>query len=323
MKNRIAAIALCLAVTVRADTPARAQWPLRAPFVVMNTIATLQHYGKRPGFHHGVDLRAAARSKVYAPVSGVVGVGYYYPRYKIPYAYMVSIDADGGWRWELHHVDPASVPPSILELAAKHGRVEAGALVAEIYDTSAAPQLGVPSHLHVELIDRQGVRHDALMRFPPLPSPRAPEIRGVYVVAKEARAVAGVSGQARRESLAPGTYELVVDVLETVSPGTSGDAPFALEVSAAGEVLGALRFERLPYADYLDGVDAVYRLEPFTGLDGKPVANQIESEAPRRFLFRFPLDTAKFRGAREIPVEVRARDRAGDESHAELRLRVE
>lgn len=106
MRTRIAAAALCLAVTARADTPGRAQWPLRAPFVVMNTIATLQYYGKRPGFHHGVDLRAEARSKVYAPVSGVVGVGYYYPRYKIPYTYMFSIDADDGSRWELHHVDP-------------------------------------------------------------------------------------------------------------------------------------------------------------------------------------------------------------------------
>lgn len=160
------------------------------------------------------------------------------------------------------------------------------------------------------------------MRFPALPNPRAPEIRGVYVVGKDARAAAGVAGQARREALAPGIYELVVDALETVSPGTPGDAPFALEVRAGGEPLGALRFERLPHADYLEGVDAVYRLDPFTGLDGKPVATQIDSEAPRRFLFRFPIDTAKFRGALELPIEVRARDRAGDESRAELRLRV-
>ncbi len=323
MRIPLAVLTLSLAVSARPQTAARVPWPLRAPFVVMNTIATLQYYGDRPGFHHGVDLRAAAGSKVYAPVSGAVGAGYYYPRYKSPYTFMVSIDTDDGWRWEFHHVDPASVPRAILDLTAKHGRVEAGALLAEIYDTAAAPQLGVPPHLHIDLVDPRGVRHDALSRFPPLPTSRAPEIRGVYVVDADARAVAGVAGPARRETLAPGAYDLVVDALETVSTGTRGDAPYALEVRAADRTLGSLRFERLPDADYLKGVDAVYRLEPFTGLDGARVANEIDTEAPRRFLFRFRFDTAEFRGAREIPVEIRAWDRAHHESRVELRLRVD
>ncbi len=297
-------------------------WPLRAPFVVMNTIGTLQFYGDKPGFHHGVDLKAAAETKVYAPVSGAVGAGYYYPRYKSPYTFMVSIDADDGYRWELHHVDPASVPQAILDLAAVHGRVEAGTLLAAIFDTSTTPELGVPPHLHVDLIDPNGVRHDALQRFPPLSDDQAPEIRGVYFVGGDGRAAAGVSGLLRRETLAAGRYDLVVDALETVSPGTNGDVPYRMEVRAAGRLVGSFRFDRLPDADYLKGVADVYRLEPFAGLDGKQLQNQIAAEAPRRFLFRFPFDTASLGGPGLIPVEVRAYGLAGGETRAVLRLMV-
>ena len=320
MRIPLAAAFLALAGSAGAQALARAAWPLKAPFTVMNTIATLQYYGDQPGFHHGVDLRAAAGSKVYAPVSGAVGAGYYYPRHKIPYAFMVSIDADDGRRWELHHVDPASLPQDILGLVARHGRVEAGTLLAEVYDTAKAPQLNVPPHLHVDLMDSQGVRHDALGLFPPLADPRVPEIRGIYLVGPGDRAVAGAAGGVRRPTLPPGTYDLVVDALETVSAGTAGDAPYALEVLASGRAVGSLLFERLPDADYLKGVDAVYRLKPFAGLDGAPVENRIDTEAPRRFLFRFPFNTADFGARGDIPLEVRVRNRAGGESRAELRL---
>lgn len=162
-------------------------WPLKVPFAVMDTISTLQMYGNTPGFHHGVDLQAPAGSGVYAPVEGKVGMGYYYPRYKIPYTYMVSITAADGYRWEFHHIDQSSIPQAIRQLAATGGTVRRGALLAQIYDPAA---MGIPSHVHVDVIDPKGVYHNGLAFFPPLQDNKPPVIRGVYLVAADNRAVA-------------------------------------------------------------------------------------------------------------------------------------
>jgi len=321
----LAAVSLAALLSCAQDAASAAAplpWPLRAPIVVMNTIATLQFYGGKPGFHHGVDLKAPAGTSLYAPVSGGVDVGYYYPRYKSSYTFRVAIDADDSYRWEFHHIDPASVPKGIMALAVSHGRVEAGTLLGSIFDTSMIPQLGIPPHVHVELLDPLGVRHDPLQRFPSLPHAPTPEIRAVYLVGSDNRAVAGFSGSMRQESLPAGHYDLVVDGLETRSPGTNGDAPYGIEVRAAARVIGSVRFDKLPDADYLKGVSDVYRLAPFTGLDGKPVANQVDTNLPRRFLFHFPLDTAVFGGAETIFVEVHVYNLAGDESLAPLRLTI-
>jgi hypothetical protein len=70
---------------------------------------------------------------VYAPVGGLVGMGYYYPRAKVPYTYGVFIDGDDGFRWEFHHIDRGTIPEEIADLAKRRGRIEPGTLLARIY----------------------------------------------------------------------------------------------------------------------------------------------------------------------------------------------
>ena len=138
-------------------------WPLKDPFTVMDTLSTLQDYYGTPGFHHGLDLQAPAGTAVFAPVGGKVTLDYYYPRYKSPYTFRVSIEAADGLRWELHHVDPATVPAAVQAAAAQSGAVGEGAFVARISDASS---VGLPSHVHVEVIDAAGVRRDPLRFLP-------------------------------------------------------------------------------------------------------------------------------------------------------------
>ena len=287
----------------------------------MDTISTLQIYGSTPGFHHGVDLQAPAGTKVYAPVGGTIAVGYYYPRYRTPYTYMVSITAKDGYRWELHHVDPDSIPQSVRDLAASGGTAPQGMQLAAIYDASA---LGIPPHLHVDVIDPQGVYHNGLAFFPALADDRPPTIRGVYFVDAASRAAAAGRLQGQGVDVPAGKYDLVIDAADEIPPGTWGDSLYALEVVAAERPVGSMRFDRLPDKDYLKGVDAVYRLAPFTGPSGETIANQIELDRPRHFLFHFPFDTAALPpGATRVPLEVRAVDFAGNETRLTLELRLQ
>jgi hypothetical protein len=294
-------------------------WPLKVPFTVMDTLSTLQDYGGTPGFHHGLDLQAPAGTPVYAPVAGKVTLDYYYPRARSPYTFRVSIEAADGLRWEFHHVDPATVPAAVEAAAARAGVVAAGALVARITDASS---VGLPSHVHVEVIDRAGVRQDPLRWFPPLADTIAPRILGVYVVGGDGRAVAQLTGGAVRGALPVGrTEEIVVDAVDMIPPGTWGDALYGLDVAVNGETIRSVRFDALPDADYLKGVADVYRIEPFVDVDGKNVANQIDLKAPRHFLFRVPFLVPAAPGA--VRIDVRALDYARNETRLLVALRAQ
>lgn len=285
-------------------------WPLKGPITVMDTLSTLQDYGGTPGFHHGLDLKAPAGKEVFAPAGGKVTADYYYPRYKIPYTFRVSIEAPDGLRWELHHVDPATLPPAVRAAVANGGTVAEGALVARIADASS---VGLPSHVHVEVIDAAGIRLDPLRFLPPLADNVAPTILGLYVVGKDGRAVAQQTDGAPR-GMVPikASYSLVVEAEDMIPPGTWGDSLYGLDVTLNGRMLVSTRFDALPDADYLKGVTDVYRTEPFTDLDGNMVDNQIDLNAPRHFLFRVPFAAPPAPGA--LRFDVRALDYARNET---------
>ncbi len=308
--------ALLLAAVLAVPTVAAVHpWPLRVPFTVMDTLSTLQDYGGTPGFHHGLDLQAPAGTAVFAPVGGKVSLDYYYPRDRIPYTFRVSIEAADGLRWELHHVDPATVPAAVEAAAARGGTVTEGTLVARIADASP---VGLPSHVHVELIDRAGVRQDPLRFLPPLADDVPPDILGVYAVGADGHAVAEQVGGATRGAVTRGqSYDLIVDAVDVIPPGTWGDALYGLDVALNGRPLRSMRFDALPDADYLKGVTDVYRVEPFVDLDGRKVDDQIALTAPRHFLYRVPF-TAPSR-----PGPLRFDVRALDYAHNETRLPVE
>ncbi len=314
---RLACVLAASVFAVRAlASQAPHPWPLKVAFTVMDTLSTLQDYAGTPGFHHGLDLQAPAGTPVFAPVAGKVSCDYYYPRYKSPYTFRVSIEAADGLRWELHHVDPATVPAAVEAAAARGGTVAEGTLVARITDASS---VGVPSHLHVEVIDRDGVRQNPLRFLPPLADHVAPRILGIYVVGADGRAVAQQSGGGARGVVPPGrTYELVVDAVDQIPPGTWGDALYGLDVTLNGRALSSERFDRLPDADYLKGVTDVYRVKPFVDLDGKTVDNQIDLKAPRHFLFRVPFTAPATPGT--LRFDVRALDYAGNETKIALRV---
>jgi len=291
------------------------QWPLSSePIRVMNTLSTLQHYGPKAGFHHGLDLRKAAGTPVFAPVTGKVSTGYYYRR-KTPYTYEVAVKTKEGRRWEFHHLAPDTVPEAVEEKAAAGGTVEAGELLGRIYDASA---MDIPPHVHINVVGADGYYLNPLRFLPPLPDETAPTIRGVYLESGKGDAVR----LGERTEVAPASHELVLDAYDLLPPSQLKQALYALEVSLDGQRIGGFRFDRLPRKDFLEGVSVVYRLELLPLADGKTLGNRVEEQGPRRFLYAVPVDLADAEPGHTLRLRIRATDFAGNATEVVTRLRV-
>ncbi len=300
-------------------------WPVHDSFTIIDTISTLQFYGPTPGFHHGLDIHAPAGTPVYAPVGGTVGMGYYYPRAQVPYTYEVFIDGDDGFRWEFHHIDQETIPKEIADLANQHGRIERGTLLARIYD---APKFdpNTPAHLHIDVIDRDGIYHNPLNFFPPVSDKTPPEIQGIYVVDANNHVVAGRTRGIDLPAVLPsGKYELVLDIIDIIDGAPMGDSVARLSVSGNGTSIGNVDFlDRLPQKSYLEGVTEVYKLQPIVFPDGKTLTNQVDVSAARKFLYRFDLDTSKIPVGADgaIHLQITAQDFAQNSTQSMLEVRV-
>lgn len=315
----------CFFLCISVAQASHYNWPVHSSFTILDTISTLQLYGPTPGFHHGLDIHAPAGTPVYAPVGGIVGMGYYYPRAKVPYTYEVFIVGDDGYRWEFHHIDQKTIPEEIVALAKRHGHVKRGTLLAQIYD---APKFdpSIPPHVHVNVIDRNGMYQNPLKFFPPLADKTAPRVQGIYLVDKKNHVVAEKTPGIKIPTfLPPGKYELVMDILDIIDGAPMGDSIARLSVSANGTSIGNLDFfDHLPKKSFLKGVRDVYKIEPIVLPDGETITNQVDLSEPRRFLYRFDLNTAKIPMKTDgiIKMHILAQDFAENSTQYTLALRV-
>ncbi len=233
-------------------------------------------------------------------------MGYYYPRAQVPYTYRVSIDGDDGFRWEFHHIDQTTIPGEIADLASRKARVESGTMLARIYD---APKFdpGIPPHVHVDVIDGDGVYQNPLRFFPRVSGNAALRIQGVYLVDVTNHVVAGrAAGIDLPTEFPVGKYELVLDVIDILDGAVLGDSVSRLSVSANGASIGSFDFrDRLPKKSYLEGVRDVYRIEPIVLPHGRTMTNQVDSSGPRKFLYRFELDTSKIPAGTDGVIKIR------------------
>jgi hypothetical protein len=260
-----------------------ALWPIPSqPPAIMNTLSTLQFYGPRPGFHHGLDLAVPGGTEVVAPVSGVVGTRYYYRR-KSDYTYEVSITTDEGQRWELHHMKPSTVPAEVEALAERGGRIEAGSLVGAVFDASS---MGITPHLHINVIEGED-RYLEPRRFLPAVDDRdPPSIRELFFAKADGEGLVEVAP----EPGADAGMLLIIDTFDTAPGGVAKQSVHVLRVLRDGEPVHELRFDELPEPGFLTGADAVYVTGPIARLDGGVLAPEVRDLANRRFLYRVDID---------------------------------
>lgn len=283
------------------------RWPFAdtAPARVMNTISSFQTYGHKPGFHHGLDIAAAALSEAYAPVSGKLSARYYYPPHPSDYTFEISITQDDGSRWELHHIDKSTIPAEILGRAERNDNIEAGTYLGKIFDASA---YGLQPHLHINLI-KNGFYHEPLKVLPRPEDRTPPVIAKVYHVSNgQAEEIGGsVPAQIGMDGF------LVVEMYDPATDGKRLPVHRFEVADERGRILYGFDFSKLPYEDFLRGPDEIYHVPPFRLPSGENTKTTADV-----FYYRVPAEKlVPSRPGPKIQLKLEARDLSG---HATLSL---
>ncbi len=232
----------------RPALPTDLEWPVtfedRAHTVAQNFVQH-QDYGTGQYYHGGCDLRAPAGGEVRAPVGGRL-VGLYYGYRILPNGssekwerlwdgnptpslyFELAVLTDDGHRFELHHVDPMTLPDSIVaKLNGSGFRVAAGELLAYV-----ARWPSDYDHVHYNIYTAAGATLNPETYSKSIPDSLAPTIRGVYAPNGNRRSVDVHEGG----RLLTRTRELVVATTDTKDESVYVQMPVYFELSfASGE----------------------------------------------------------------------------------------
>ena len=259
---------------------ADALWPIpERPIVIMNTLSTLQFYGPTtPGFHHGLDLPAAAGSIVVAPVGGKVQTRYYY-RVQTDYTYEIAIITPEGLRWEFHHIDPGTIPEEIERLADEGGSVTAGTVIGRIYDAS---EIDIEPHVHINVIDTDGIYLNPQAYLPDIGDKVAPVIESIWW------ATQNDTGFIEIESPRPGLNTLILSAYDTAPGNYQRQSIYSMKVLKGTDRIFEFKFDRLPGASFFEGLDDIYFLDELITLNGTVMRS--ETQQVRRFLYSMEIN---------------------------------
>ncbi len=213
--------------------PARGtEWPIvfksQAASIAQNYVQH-QDYGTGQYYHGGCDLRTEPYSAARAPIAGKLEAGYYgyetasdgqdtkwwKPWDGKPTAslyFEIAVIDEAGYRYEMHHVNPLTLPSDIVALLnadlTKPGtaKVEAGRILAYV-----AKWPSEYDHVHFNLIRPDGLHMNPERYSVPVSDHEAPRIIGVYSVDAK-----GKVGELREGGRLPvGIRELVVATTES------------------------------------------------------------------------------------------------------------
>ncbi|MEQ8765434.1 MAG: M23 family metallopeptidase [Planctomycetota bacterium] len=250
------------------DPADRHPWPIpeaTEPQTIGHLAHNFQHYGGRPYFHPGVDIRTPAESPVHSAVAGrVTELRYYGAR---PLYFEVAIQDDRGFLWEYHHIAEDSVPDAVREAFEKGQRVPAGTYLGSVIRWRVHAYGDRYDHLHLNVLDPWKNYLNPL-RFLIAPSDDVPpRVAGLYFCPNEGERAFEV---VRGTPVVSGDVDLVLEAEDLF-----GGAPFQLgvheiryqlvRVDARGKVpMGEpvlfCRFDSLPGGfDRHDGINSVFK----------------------------------------------------------------
>jgi len=313
-------VVLALSAPVLSSNTHNWDWPYkRNNMEIMNNISTLQFYGPYPGFHHGLDILSDGEEKVYAPASGKVGTRYYYKR-KSPYTYEVSIDLADGYRIELHHIDPRTIPKEIEVLAQENGHIEKGTYLGTIYDST---KMGIPMHLHTNLVNPDGIYTNPLRRYPKIVDKTAPLINDVFIATPNEKGYLKIDAKelsqyANKENIiAINAYEMITNSEQRL--GIYKLQAFSLN-NGSKKLLKTILFEELPEKRFTKGTD-MYLTKPIE-INGKLIEpGKMKKETNlREFFYKIPLPKDISKSHNNYKLQIEAIDFNGNRSSKTIAL---
>lgn len=208
-----------------------------------NSTPEFQNYGGESYFHSGSDLRVQKESQVFAPVTGFLKANYYTyvtnpqtgedTKFTKPISeggdslyFEVTIETTDGYRFELHHVNPKSLPDPIRKIAlAGGGFVDNGTIVGraavwpiyrfdERYD-----------HVHYNIIDPRGIYLNPEFASHEISDDQPPQILNIYAV------VNGQTTEIKTDQLRGGKpTELIISALDYKGKNIYPLPPVSVEV---------------------------------------------------------------------------------------------
>lgn len=298
-------------LSVFAGVPSQWDWPFKRENIqIMNTISTLQFYGPKSGFHHGVDLLANGVEDTYAPVAGKVSTGYYYKR-KSRYTYEIAIELDNGYRLELHHIDRDSVPENIEALAKSGGIIEKGMYLGKIYDSS---DRGIPPHLHINWINPEGYYENALKMLPRFEDNSAPVVNGAYLVEQAGSNLRQISNSSVTSD---NSKFLLVDAFDRVNSNAQKLSIHRLRISklskAGNSIVSDINFDKLPKKSFLEGTE-IYLTQKMMINNIEFVPGNMNEINSRRFMYQIEIPQMKSNDSSNQDYQIQVWDFSGNQT---------
>lgn len=129
--------------------------PVDKPSPLGHVCHSYQNYGGQPYFHHGIDIRRAAHSDIFASTGGkVVNIENYVPGNDLYWE--IAILDDNGFLWQYHHVDRKTIPQEIFRAEKTGTSIASGTLLGRIVYWPAQAYGMNFHHIHVNVLDGNG-----------------------------------------------------------------------------------------------------------------------------------------------------------------------
>jgi len=218
-------------------------WPFH-PKSIGHNIASYQQYGwSQAYFHHGIDIRGDEGLAVHASVGGqVVNVANYNGGSR--YYWEVAILDDEGFLWQYHHINHETIPENVKQAFKDKGRVEAGTFIGDIVDWPASAAGEVYTHVHLNVLGKDGLILNPLNFLKPIGDDQEPEIVKIGLLNSSKRLVKG-------NETGP-DYSLFVHARDLISHHAFYVPPYKIEFRLdGGEWQEHWKFDGLPGVDDL------------------------------------------------------------------------
>ncbi|HDQ74242.1 MAG TPA: hypothetical protein ENN19_19420, partial [Chloroflexi bacterium] len=210
-------------------------WPCEIESIG-HTIASYQHYGGSPYFHHGIDFRANAGTAIVTPSGGqVVNI----ERYGSSDLYWeVAILDPDGFVWQFHHVDHDTIPASIYDAYHSGESISPGTYIGDIVYWPTVTFGEHFHHIHLNILGEGGFYLNPFDFLTPLADTQSPEIQDIGLL---------VDGDLHAGSEVSGPYSLYVHVRDLIMHEQFYVPPYEITFSVDGGAETTLwRFDGLP-----------------------------------------------------------------------------